>query len=221
MIDLITNVTAEGLTVKSYLISTAAALICGLIIASLTICRERVSKSFFICLLVLPMTVETVILMVNGNVGTGIAVAGAFSLVRFRSAPGRARDIALIFLAMTSGLACAAGYVFIALLFTAIAECIIIIASFIRIRTEREYDLRITVPETLSFNDAFDEVFDSFTLSHSLIRVKTSNMGSLYKLHYKITPKNESQSRELIDKIRERNGNLEVSLSYAEEDEAL
>ena len=168
------------------------------------------------------MIVNTVILMVNGNVGTGVAVMGAFSLVRFRSVPGKAREIAVLFLAMTSGLACAAGFLGYAVLFTVAACAVILLLSLIPFKSEKEMDLRITVPETLAFGTAFDEVFSRYTKSNRLVRTKTSNMGSLYKLQYRIRLKNEKELRSFVDALRERNGNLEISLMHgAEEGESL
>ena len=204
-----------SLTIRSYLFALGASLVCGLIILFATSFRSNVTKSFALTVFLLPAIVQTVIMMVNGNVGTGIAVAGAFSLVRFRSVPGKAREIAAIFLSMTSGLAAAAGYLGIAVLFTVVASVIMIIFSLIPIRREREYELHITVPESLSFMGAFDDIFKKYTKSNRLTKTKTSNMGSLYKLTYILDLKDPSRSKEMIDALRERNGNLEISLNIA------
>lgn len=204
-----------SLTIRYYLFALGASLVCGLIILFATSFRSNVTKSFALTVFLLPAIVQTVIMMVNGNVGTGIAVAGAFSLVRFRSVPGKAREIAAIFLSMTSGLAAAAGYVGIAVLFTAVASIIMIVFSLIPIRREREYELKITVPESLSFNGIFDGIFKKYTKSFRLTGTKTSNMGSLYKLTYILDLKDPSRSKEMIDALRERNGNLEISLNIA------
>ena len=213
MPELFTSIT-EGkvITLSLYLICTLVSLVCGLVIVLASSFRSSVSKSLALSLLLLPAIVETVIIMVNGNVGTGIAVAGAFSLVRFRSVPGKARDIAAIFLAMTAGLTCAAGYVAIALLFTVIISVIMIVAVLIPMRSDKEYELRITVPESLSYSEAFDDVFKKYSKSARLTKVKTSNMGSLYKLHYKIRLSDKTHVKEMIDELRTRNGNLEISL---------
>lgn len=160
----------------------------------------------------LPAIVETVILMVNGNVGTGIAVAGAFSLVRFRSAPGKARDIAAIFLSMTSGLACAAGYLAIAVIFSAIVGVLMVLISLVPLKADAEYDLRITVPETLNFSEVFEEVMKEHCREYKLIEVKTTGMGSMYKLKYCVILKDVLKQKNLIDELRIRNGNLEISL---------
>ena len=211
----------EGLTLQSYLVALGASILCGLIVLFATAFKSRVTKSFAVTVLLLPAIVQTVIMMVNGNVGTGIAVAGAFSLVRFRSVPGKAREIASIFLAMTAGLASAAGYVAIAIMFTALISVIMLTFSLIPIRREREYELHVTIPESLNFNGVFDDVFKKYTRSARLVKTKTSNMGSLYKLTYIVDLKDASCSKELIDSIRERNGNLEIALNSAPEENEL
>lgn len=200
-------------TVEGYLICMALALLCGVIAALTASYRNRASKSFVISLILLPVIVETVIVMVNGNVGTGVAVMGAFSLVRFRSVPGKAKDIASIFMAMTAGLTCATGYIALALIFTIAVGIITIVASTIFIKDHKAMDLHITVPESLNFYGEFDDIFKKYTNSHRLVRVKTSNMGSLYKLLYRIDLKDVNQAKAFIDELRCRNGNLEISLS--------
>ena len=210
-----------GVTLGAYLISLGLALLCGLIVLLATSVRNRISKSFAITVFLLPAIVHTVIIMVNGNIGTGIAVAGAFSLVRFRSVPGRAREIAAIFLSMTAGLTCASGYVAIAVLFTALISVIMLVFSLIPIKRDREYELHITVPESLNYYGAFDSVFKEYTRSVKLVKSKTSNMGSLYKLTYIVDLKNPADSKNMIDSLRERNGNLEIALNIAPEENEL
>lgn len=208
----------EGtLTLEDYLICTAVAFLCGIIVTFAASYKSKLTKSFAMSLVMLAPIIETVILMVNGNIGTGIAVAGAFSLVRFRSVAGRAREITLIFLVMTAGLACAAGYVAIAILFSIILCVALIILARLPMRSERELELRITIPETLNFSEAFEDLFGQYTKRHELASVKTSNMGSLYKLLYKIELKDGGTSKEFIDQLRCRNGNLEITLADTSE----
>ena len=223
MNDIFTSIitAGAGLTLKSYLVALGTSLLCGVIVLLATSFKNNVTKSFAVTVLLLPAIVQTVIMMVNGNVGTGIAVAGAFSLVRFRSVPGKAREIASIFLAMTAGLASAAGYVGIAILFTAIISVIMLVFSLIPIKREREYELHVTVPESLNFDGEFDSIFKEYARSARLVKTKTSSMGSLYKLTYILDLKDYSRSKEMIDKIRERNGNLEISLCTAPEENEL
>ncbi len=212
------SITDSTLTLETYLICTVCAFLCGIIATLACSYRAKRSKSFITSLIILAPIVETVIIMVNGSIGTGIAVAGAFSLVRFRSAPGKANEISFIFLVMTSGLACAAGYVAIAVMFTIIVSIAIIIISHIPMHFEKEMDLKITIPESLNYSDAFNDIFNTYSKKYQLINVKTSNMGSLYKLHYKIELKDINLSKDFIDSIRCRNGNLEISLTENAED---
>ncbi len=212
MSSIFSSILTGSFSVGQYLLCLLFAGLCGAI-AALTLGRESTSsRSFLISLVVLPIIVATVILMVNGSVGTGIAVAGAFSLVRFRSAAGRARDISAIFLVMAAGLACAAGYVAIALLFTLIASGLILLLSRIPMSCERFAALRITVPESVHFANAFDDLFDEYTKSRKLVKARTSNMGSLYKLDYKIEMKDPAAVQEFLDALRCRNGNLEIAI---------
>lgn len=222
MSSIFSSILTGSFSVGQYLLCLLFAGLCG-VIAALALGRESsATRSFLISLVVLPIIVTTVILMVNGNVGTGIAVAGAFSLVRFRSAAGKARDISAIFLVMTAGLACAAGYVAIALLFTLIASGVMLLLSLVPMSCDRFLALHITVPESLHFADAFDDLFERYTKSRKLVKAKTSNMGSLYKLEYKIEMKDPAAVQEFLDALRCRNGNLEIAvLNNNEEGEEL
>ena len=161
-------------------------------------------------LTVLPFLVQLVILLVNGNLGAGVAVAGAFSLVRFRSA----RDIMAIFLAMTVGLCCGMGYCAMAVL-AAVVTCMILLLQGRQTADARERDIRVTVPENLDYSTLFSDLFAAYTASSKLLRVKTVNMGSLYSLHYRVTLKDTDKEKELLDAMRCRNGNLEISCGIA------
>ena len=154
-------------------------------------------------------------MMVNGNLGIGVAVAGAFSLVRFRSAPGSAKEMAVIFMTMCTGLITGVGYIAYALLFTVIMCAVLILAQLVSVKrsnTDRRRILKITVPEDLDYEGIFDDIFDGYTSSHTLVGVKTSNMGSLYRLTYELTLKDAKSAKAFIDSLRVRNGNLEISL---------
>ena len=212
------SILSGGFSVSLFLICLAVAGACGLIAALIMSRFDDTSKGFLISLVVLPMVVCTVILMVNGSVGTGIAVAGAFSLVRFRSAAGKARDISAIFLVMTAGLACAAGYVVIALLFTLLVSLVMVLLSTLSFGQRPLYELHITVPETLQIAGAYDDLFARYTNRHKLVKTRTSNMGSLYKLSYDLELKDPNAAQAFIDELRCRNGNLEILLSEKMED---
>ncbi len=213
MPNIFSSIMGDNITFSVYMICTAVAFLCGNLVAAVSSYKNNASKSFILSLVILPAVIETVIIMVNGNVGTGIAVAGAFSLVRFRSVPGKAKEIAAIFLVMTAGLSCAAGYIGIAIVFTVIVSAAVIIVMRIPMREEREMCLHMTVPESLQFTDAFNDIFDKYTSSCSLVSAKTTNMGSLYKLVYKIELNSKEKMREFIDELRCRNGNLEIMIT--------
>ncbi|MGN0478935.1 MAG: DUF4956 domain-containing protein [Hominenteromicrobium sp.] len=212
MSQLFSSVTAGGITAASFLLCAAAALLLGALIAFTYTRRTRYTQSFVLTLVLLPVTVQTVIMLVNGNVGTGVAVAGAFSLVRFRSVPGNAKDIAVIFLAMAAGLACGSGYLAVAVLFALIACAVLYLLVRFRVGADRsgEKELHVTIPETLDYTEIFDDIFKRYTAHTELIEVKTASLGSLFKLHYRIRLKDDAEEKAFLDAIRCRNGNLEV-----------
>lgn len=214
-----TGSTTSVIELAPFLVSIAAALVLGLALALVYCYRARHTRSFVMTLALLPAIVCVVIAMVNGNVGAGVAVAGAFSLVRFRSVPGSARDISFIFLAMCVGLVCGMGYVLYAALVTVVigaASVLFQVSGIGGHGMETDKTLRVTVPEDLDFTGLFDDVFERYTTYHDLTTVKTTNMGSLYKLTYNAQLKSVDVTRRLIDDLRCRNGNLEIALSYQE-----
>lgn len=212
MPEIFQSITAGTLTLAGYFICFGVAILCGIIIAAASSFRSSVSKGFIASLILLPAIVDTVIMLVNGNLGTAVAVMGVFALVRFRSVASKAKDIVSVFLAMSAGLACAGGYVAVAIVFTVIICVGLIIVELIPMRTDRELLLKITVPESLDSAGAFDGIFEKYTLRHRLVKMKTSDMGSLYKLTYKIELKNNDDMKAFIDELRTRNGNLEISV---------
>jgi uncharacterized membrane protein YhiD involved in acid resistance len=170
-------------------------------------------------LAMLPAIVCVVIMMVNGNIGAGVAVAGAFSLVRFRSVPGTAKDIGTIFLAMGAGLICGMGYLGYAILFSVILGVVMMVLTTIMKggNGETEKILNITIPESLNYTEVFDDIMKNYTDSYSLNSVKTTNMGSLFKLQYVVDLKDTKTEKEFMDELRTRNGNLEISIMKKEE----
>ena len=200
------------LTVSNFLLSFAVSLALGFVIAGLYMFRSHYSKSFVMTLVMLPAVVQVVILLVNGNLGVGVAVAGTFSLVRFRSVPGTAREITSIFLAMAVGLAAGMGYLGIAVLLVVVLGAVSMILTITSFGDQRNRkDLRITIPESLNYTDVFDDILKSYAKNWELVQVKTTNMGSLYKLTYQIEMKDTSEEKKMIDELRCRNGNLEIS----------
>ena len=203
----------DGLANFGFLICMAGSLVLGFIIAVCNRYNNRYNKSLSFALVLLPVIVQAIIAMVNGQLGAGIAVAGAFSLIRFRSAPASARDITSIFLAVSVGIANGMGYIGIAVLLTIVVCIISIILSktnFGAVR-DNERDLKVVIPESLNYEDVLDPVMRKYTTRHELVRVKTTNMGSLYNLHYHITLKPEVSEKKFIDELRIYNGNLEIS----------
>ncbi len=220
----LTTTAAATISLTDFLIPVAASFIIGLALALVHMFRNRYSKSFVATLAILPAIVCVVIMAVNGNIGAGVAVAGAFSLVRFRSAPGTAREIGALFLAMTTGLLTGMGYIMYAAVFAAITGLVILIyqaAGFGDNKAEaNRKSLRITIPEDLDYTGVFDEIFAQYTKDHKLISSKTSNMGSMFKLTYDVTLNDPGKEKEFIDKLRCRNGNLEISISALLQHEA-
>ena len=200
------------LTASNFLLSFAISLALGFVIAGLYMFRSHYSKSFVMTLVMLPAVVQVVILLVNGNLGVGVAVAGTFSLVRFRSVPGTAREITSIFLAMAVGLAAVMGYLGIAVLLVVVLGAVSMILTITSFGDQRNRkDLRITIPESLNYTDVFDDILKSYAKNWELVQVKTTNMGSLYKLTYQIEMKDTSEEKKMIDELRCCNGNLEIS----------
>lgn len=199
-------------SMETFLICMAVSLILGLVIAAVFMYRNTYSKGFAVTLALMPAIVQMVIMLVNGNLGTGVAVMGAFSLVRFRSVPGRAEEITSIFQAMAVGLATGMGYIGIAALFVVIMGGVNIILSSSRFGKQKENNrvLRITIPESLDYTTVFDEVFKQYLKTWDLKQVKTSNMGSLYKLDYEVILNQAGEEKKMIDDLRCRNGNLEI-----------
>ncbi len=218
-----TSVISGSITMTTFLICTAVSLVLGILTALVYKHKNRCSQSFAITLAILPAIVQVVIMLVNGNIGAGVAVAGAFSLVRFRSAPGTAKEIGAIFLAMAIGLATGMGYITLAVLFFAIIGLFMLVLNLLKFGDddENERTLKITIPENLDYDGIFDDLFSQYTEKSSLEKVKTTNMGTLYELQYSIILKSKEIPKAFIDEIRTRNGNLNITCSRISEKESL
>lgn len=208
---------ATDITLGGFLIGVGSALVLGIAMAFMYMYKSTYTKSFAITLATLPAVVSIVIMMVSGSIGAGVAVAGTFSLVRFRSVPGTAKEIGSIFLAMTVGLACGMGYPLYALIFAVImgAANIILTASHFGESKKNELNkmLHITIPEDLEYAGAFDDIFGKYLSQYKMTQVKTTNLGSLNKLTYNITLGKAGCEKQMIDELRCRNGNLEINIS--------
>ena len=211
---------APTIAVTDFLLCLTVALALGALMAFVYTLKNRHSQSFAITLALLPAVVCVVIMMVNGNIGAGVAVAGAFSLVRFRSAPGSAKEIVTIFLAMGAGLICGMGYLGFAVLFTLVMCTVFLLYSLLAAHSKRNEAIyravKITIPEDLDYTGVFDDIFNTYTTEYTLMGVKTTNMGSMFRLTYHVTLRDLGKEKEMIDLIRQRNGNLEIMVSRQE-----
>lgn len=205
-------ITSSNLGMSQFLICTIASIVLGLIIAYIHSYKNRSTSGFLLTVGLIPVIVQVIIMLVNGNLGAGVAVAGAFSLVRFRSAPGTAREIVSLFLAMTVGLATGMGYVIIAVIMVIIVGILTAILPLLFNGNSRGRQLQITVPESLDYEGAFEDIMRKYTDKHEMLYVKTVQMGTAYKLIYEVLMKNEVSAKNFLDEIRIRNGNLEVSI---------
>jgi uncharacterized membrane protein YhiD involved in acid resistance len=217
------SIIGTELTLPVFLICTLTSLLLGMGIALVGMFRSHSTQSFAVTLAILPAVVQIIIMLVNGNLGAGVAVAGAFGLVRFRSAPGTAREIGVLFLAMAIGLATGMGFVGLAVLAFVIISAVLLLLTAVRFGQPSQADrvLKITIPENLDYEDLFDDIFTKYTRTHTLVRVKTSNMGTMYELEYRITLPQGSIPKEFIDALRCRNGNLNIVCSREQTHDAL
>ena len=222
--SMLNSVFSSGqITGTAFLVTLGLALILGIGTALLCMYKNKYSQSFAVTLAMLPATVAVVIMLVNGNIGAGVAVAGGFSLVRFRSAAGTAREIGMIFLAMTLGLALGMGYVGLAVCFFVVMAVFTAVLTTVDFggRKAGERTLKISIPESLDYEGLFDDLFAEYTDRSELDKVKTTNMGTLYELTYRIVLKDAAKTKEFLDELRCRNGNLTISCGKAEFKEAL
>ena len=214
--SVLTNATTQ-LTIVQILLCALTSVLCGLCVALAYKSITNTNKSFITAITMIPLIVMMVIIMVNGNLGVGVAVAGSFSLVRFRSMPGKASDIIVIFLAMAIGLATGTGYLTFALLMTicAIVITVVLVKMPILNTSDTYRNLRITIPEDLDYTSVFDDIFKEYTKDYRLEGVRTTNLGSMFLLSYDIHLKDSMNEKAMIDQIRIRNGNLAINCSHS------
>lgn len=209
---MLNSILGSEITLAAFLICTAVSIVLGVGIALVSMFKNKYTQSFVFTLVILPVIVQIVIMLVNGNIGAGVAVAGAFSLVRFRSAAGTAKEIGSIFMAMAIGLATGMGYVSLAVMAFVIVAAVMLLltASNFGQGSPAERVLKITIPENLDYDGLFDDLFADYLQSYSLDKIKTTNMGTLYELQYLVMLKGGEVSKEFLDAIRCRNGNLNI-----------
>lgn len=216
MFNSIFDSSVNGLDITTGLICAAVAVGLGIVIAITHMKTSQTTKGFLVTLATLPLLVMAVMIMINGNLGTSIAILGAFSLIRFRSIQGKAKDLLSVFFAMMVGLACGMGHILFATVITVISVVIIVLFSNTNFLepNKKQRVLKIVVPEDLDYEEVFNEIFAKYTSKAELIQMKTMNMGSLYKLTYNITMKSNAREKDFLDEIRVKNCNLKVLLSH-------
>lgn len=204
----------SSVSTGSFLVCCVASVVLGVFTAGIYMFRHNYSKNFVITLALLPLIVQMVITLVNGNLGAGIAVMGVFNLVRFRSIPGSAKDIGSVFLAMAIGLATGMGYLVLAVVFALVVAVVNIVLVLTPFGAPREpgKTLRITIPEDLEYDGVFEEVLAAYAAEHELVEVQTTNMGSLFQLEYVLRMREPGREKAMIDELRCLNGNLKISL---------
>lgn len=205
-------ISPSGMEWSAFAVITLAAVILGIMTALFFLYKNSTSQSMILTLALLPVIVAVIILLVGRNLGGGIALAGAFSLLKFRSQPGNAREIVSLLLACAIGYACGGGFILVAVLLTVIVVVIEFAFLVLKIggRSFVLRKLKITVPETLDYVGIFDDILKKYTTRYELVRAKTTAMGSLYEITYEIVLKNPADEKQMMDEIRTRNGNLEV-----------
>ena len=210
------SILGTQLTLVNFSVCMGVAFVLGLIVAFVHMLCARTNKNFVITLAILPMLITLVILLVNGNLGTSVAIVGAFSLVRFRSIPGNSREIMFVFFAMAIGLAVGTGYIAFAAMFTVIVGLLTLILTKLNFGdvSSRDKILTILIPEELDYTNLFAAEFKEYLTSHKLVKAKTTNMGSMFELTYQVTIKDSANEKEFIDKLRIKNGNLKIALSH-------
>ena len=220
---MLNSILSAQITLPQFLICELTAMVLGFGTALVFLVRDRHTNAFSQSLALLPGVVTLVIMLVNGNIGAGLAVAGTFALVRFRSAPGSAKEITGLFMSVAIGLACGMGYVGVAVLFFVLMSVYVLGLGAARFgeESEKHRHLKITVPENTDYESLFADLLEKYTAFHELTKVRTTNMGTLYELQYRVVLKDPRQIREMIDEIRCRNGNLNIVCSREAEKDVM
>ncbi len=217
------SIIGTTVTLSSFLICLGVSLVLGFVVAYMHKKTTKSNKNFVTTLFILPALVTTVILLVNGNLGTSVAVLGAFSLIRFRSIPGNSKEILSVFFAMAIGLATGVGYIGFAAIFTVAISLVIALLSVLNFGSDTKYTkmLKVLIPEDLDYTEIFNDIFNDYVSDAEMVSAKTVNMGSIFELTYRINLKKNINEKEFIDKLRVRNGNLKIVLSHPLTDQEL
>lgn len=211
---------SETMQIGEFFIVVGSALLAGIVFATMCFFKTRSTKSFLITAAILPMAVTLIILLVNNNIGTGIAIVGAFSLVRFRSLPGTAKEICIIFIAMASGIAFGLGYIAYGFIFIVCAGAVMILLEALKVWDKKsdpkDKMIRVVLPENLDYSSVFKDIFEKYTVRSEIVRIKTINLGSMIRADYHVVMKDVTKEKEMLDEMRCRNGNLEIEIRCAE-----
>lgn len=217
---IIATTTGESFTFINALIVIFASIFLGIITSCVymyTNAKRGYNQGFLTTLIMLPVIISIIILLVGNNVARAFSLAGAFSIIRFRSAPGDPKDIAYIFFTLAVGLTCGMGYIGYAFVFTIILSALILMLELVKFGAPKgkTMQLKITVPEDLNYEGVFEEVLSEFAISYDLERVRTRDFGSLFELYYRVQLKPEANQKSFLDELRCRNGNLNISLTMS------
>ena len=220
MTNILGSIFTGSLTLGQFLLAICSSMVLGMIVALVFMFKNTYTKSFISALVLIPAIETVVIMLVNDNLGVGLSVAGSFALIRFRSVKGNAKELVAVFLAMTIGIICGTGYVTIAAIFTLLLSLVMFLLAVTGFgkQAENERYLKITIPESLNYDEVFTPILDKYTSSYELQMIKTLTLGSLFRLEYKITMKDPKNTKKMIDEIRTRNGNLEIMCGKAATD---
>ena len=213
MSNIFGSIFTNSLTLGTFLVSLLGSLVLGLILTLGFMYRNTYTKSFITALVLIPAIEAVVIMMVNDNLGVGLSVAGSFALIRFRSVKGSAKELATVFMAMTIGIMCGSGFIALAAVFTLVITLAMFTLTLLNYggQSINERYLKVTIPESLDYEDILDEVLDKYTTRYELESVKTLSLGSLFRVDYSISMKNKNDIKKMIDELRVKNGNLEIT----------
>lgn len=223
MLDSIFSSVSSTVDITEILLCIITSIVLGLIIALTHKKTSKSNKNFLTTIATLPLLISTIIIMVNGNLGTSVAVLGAFGFVRFRSIPGTSKEILAVLFAMTIGLVTGMGNLIYAAVITVIGSVVLFLYNALPLLNENKYEkyLKITIPENLDYTEVFDDIFKEYTTNVELESVKTTNMGSMFDLKYRITLNRGVNEKKFIDELRVKNGNLKIILTHPIEESEL
>ena len=213
--NLFGSILTGDFTLIQFMIVIIVSMLLGFIVSLAFMFRNTYSKTFITSLIIIPAIETVVILLVNDNLGVGLSVAGSFALIRFRSIKGNAKELVAIFMSMAIGILCGTGYVVLGVIFTLLLSLIMVVLALTNFGKAKELDkyLKITIPESLNYDEVFNDILKKYTKTYELISIKTLNLGSLYRIEYHITLKDPKNIKKMIDELRTRNGNLEIMCS--------